>query len=193
MLFTVSGAVARPGVYEAPLGTQLKAILATAGGLTSPPKAFLVGGYAGGWIDAPSATQLALDETSLRSHGLGLGVGAIFAFPDHACGLCQTARVARYLANESAAQCGPCIHGLDAIASRLERPGRQGPVADRAALTRWAAQVTGRGACRHPDGTARFVASALTVFRDELNEGHDPTNCRPGRVTLLPIPTSDEP
>jgi NADH:ubiquinone oxidoreductase subunit F (NADH-binding) len=78
----------------------------------------------------------------------------------------------RYLADESAGQCGPCVNGLAALADRLERPGP-----GEALLRRWAGDVTGRGACRHPDGAARLVASAVTVFRLEL-EGHDARHCK---------------
>jgi NADH:ubiquinone oxidoreductase subunit F (NADH-binding) len=165
-LFTLSGAVARPGVYEAPLGTPLTRLVAAAGGLTGRPRAVLIGGYAGSWIDARDARTLTLDEETLRARGGTLGVGAVFVLPESACGLCETARIARYLAGESAGQCGPCVHGLTAIAERLERPGGGEQ------LRRWAGAVRGRGACRHPDGAARFVASAIDVFAREL-EGHD--------------------
>ena len=77
--------------------------------------------------------------------------------------------MARYLALESAGQCGPCLNGLPRIASALAvlagpRPG-QSVIND---LERWAGLVTGRGACHHPDGTVRFVGSALTVFAAEI-------------------------
>jgi NADH:ubiquinone oxidoreductase subunit F (NADH-binding) len=171
-LFTVSGAVGRPGVYEARVGTALARLVADAGGLSRAPRAVLVGGYAGGWIDAGKARTLTLDEEALRRAGGTLGVGAVAVLPQGACGICETARIVRYLAAESAGQCGPCVHGLAAIADRLERPG---PPAE--LLRRWAADVAGRGACRHPDGAARLVASALTVFRREL-EAHDPRRCK---------------
>jgi NADH:ubiquinone oxidoreductase subunit F (NADH-binding) len=171
-LFTVSGAVGRPGVYEARVGTALARLVSDAGGLSRAPRAVLVGGYAGGWIDAGDARTLTLDEDALRRAGGALGVGAVVVLPEGACGICETARIVRYLADESAGQCGPCLHGLAAIADRLERPR---PPAE--LLGRWAGEVAGRGACRHPDGAARLVASALTVFRREL-EGHDLRRCK---------------
>ena len=99
----------------------------------------------------------------------------------------ETARVARYLANESAGQCGPCVNGLHAIADTLEnlawgRPEREDP----ARLARWASQVEGRGACRHPDGAARFVTSALSVFADEIGS-HLRGRCTGERRPLLPV------
>jgi len=97
--------------------------------------------------------------------------------------------VARYLALESAGQCGPCFNGLPRIAAALDHLA--GPHPDqraRADLERWAGLVTGRGACHHPDGSVRFIRSALRVFAAEagLHErgrctGTDP---RP----FLPVP-----
>ena len=62
-----------------------------------------------------------------------------------------------------------------------------GAAGDAALLRRWSGQVTGRGACRHPDGAARFVVSALEVFGSELAR-HDPRRCAGRRQPLLPIP-----
>jgi NADH:ubiquinone oxidoreductase subunit F (NADH-binding) len=186
-LFTVGGTVARPGVYEAELGTRLVDLVAAAGGILNPPRAFLIGGYAGAWIDARIATRLTLDEAALVEEGGTLGVGSIVALPEHACGICETALVARYLAAESAGQCGPCVHGLAAIAGRLEQAGRRTRGDDVALLNRWTGDVAGRGACRHPDGAARFVRSALQVFEPELAR-HDPRRCGGRAHRFLPVP-----
>jgi NADH:ubiquinone oxidoreductase subunit F (NADH-binding) len=75
------------------------------------------------------------------------------------------------MAGESAGQCGPCVHGLDAIAGALASLAAatgDGGVISR--LERWCGQVTGRGACRHPDGVVRFLRSALDVFADEFED-----------------------
>jgi NADH:ubiquinone oxidoreductase subunit F (NADH-binding) len=158
-LVTLAGAVARPGVYEIELGTRLSELMAEAGGATEPIGAFLVGGYFGGWTRDGDCRLTAAN---------GLGAGVVVALPAQACGLRESARVARYLADQSAGQCGPCVHGLAALADGLERlaHGRGG---DRGSqLARWASEVAGRGACRHPDGAANFVTSTLSVFEAEV-------------------------
>ena len=187
-LFTVSGAVRRPGVHEAGLGTPLRDLIALAGGVTKTPQAFLIGGYFGTWIAAADAAQLTLDDVCLRQLGGGLGARAIAVLGEDACGVAETARVARYLAGESAGQCGPCVHGLAAIADALERAARLERDDERARIARWAGQVTGRGACKHPDGATRFVASALEVFAGEFEWHATQRNCSRRSARVLPIP-----
>ncbi|HVC87287.1 MAG TPA: NADH-ubiquinone oxidoreductase-F iron-sulfur binding region domain-containing protein [Gaiellaceae bacterium] len=158
-LISLSGAVARPGIYEIELGTRVSELIEQAGGATEPLAAYLVGGYFGGWT---RNAQQALTAAA------GLGAGVVVAFPSTACGVRESARVTRYLADESAGQCGPCVHGLAALATGLEEIANAHGHDGRELLARWARQVHARGACRHPDGVARFVMSTLEIFEDEL-------------------------
>jgi NADH:ubiquinone oxidoreductase subunit F (NADH-binding) len=128
----------------------------------------LIGGYFGTWVNAAEAADAPFSTAGLRELNAGVGAGLVIALPERACGLVETARIARYLAGESAGQCGPCVFGLDAIASELERLAT-GSEPDLALLYRWVGQVgSGRGACKHPDGTVRMIASALEVFGEEV-------------------------
>ena len=111
------------------------------------------------------------------------------ALPASHCGLAETARVVRYLALESAGQCGPCLNGLPRIADGLAtlaglRPSPQ----VRADIERWAGLVTGRGACSHPDGSMRFVRSALDVFAAELRHHERGVCSASARRPFLPLP-----
>ncbi|HZD71828.1 MAG TPA: NADH-ubiquinone oxidoreductase-F iron-sulfur binding region domain-containing protein [Actinomycetes bacterium] len=165
-LVTLSGAVARPGVYEAPLGCPLADLLHAAG----PPAgigAVLVGGYFGSWLDAGQAGRARLSNQYLRPLGAGLGCGAVVVLGEGACGVDHTARILAWLAGESAGQCGPCVLGLPAIATAAAqlRDGRAGALG---LLRRWAGQVEGRGGCRLPDGAVRLLRSALAVFADDI-------------------------
>ena len=109
----------------------------------------------------------------------------VAVLPRTACGLAETARITRYLARSSAGQCGPCVFGLDAIAGQLERLAA-GRGCDLTLVHRWLGQV--RGACRHPDGTALMVASALRVFRAEAGR-HARGRCGvTGTAAVLPVP-----
>jgi NADH:ubiquinone oxidoreductase subunit F (NADH-binding) len=150
----------------------------------------LAGGYHGTWIPAAAAASLPLTSAALRQVGASLGAGVLVALPPGSCGLAETARVLRYLAAESAGQCGPCLNGLPRIAAAFTELAGPGPgprcLPD---LERWSGLVTGRGACHHPDGTVRLVRSALRTFRGEI-EAHVAGRCAagPAATPFLPVP-----
>jgi NADH:ubiquinone oxidoreductase subunit F (NADH-binding) len=185
-LVTLSGAVRRPGVYELPLGTPLARLVADAGGYTCEVQAVLVGGYFGTWISAEDAARVRLADGALADADAALGARAIVALPADVCGVAESARVARYLAAESAGQCGPCAHGLAAVADDVAAIARRGQSLDRDRLRRRLAAISGRGACRHPDGAVRFVASALRVFDEDVRRHLDGKRClaRSGAAVL---------
>ena len=194
MLFSVSGAVAAPRVIEAEIGVSLPALLGAAGGQIARLQAVLYGGYHGGWLPAADALAIPLANTALRPRGVSLGAGVVVALPADACGLAETARVARYLADESAKQCGPCLNGLPRIADALAVLARPHPDRrTRAWIERWSSLVAGRGACHHPDGTVRFVRSALRVFAHEADL-HEGGRCSATtRRAVLPVPAPGVP
>jgi NADH:ubiquinone oxidoreductase subunit F (NADH-binding) len=185
MLVTVLGAVREPSVLEVAIGTPVAEVLDLAGSPAGPLRALLLGGYFGSWADAGAAAAAPFSSAGLAHLGAGTGAGLIAALPAAACGLAETARVVRYLADESAGQCGPCLFGLDAIAEQMRRLA-DGRVTGPGPLGRWLGQVDGRGACRHPDGAVRLVRSALAEFTDEI-ELHARGWCS-GRTRVLPVP-----
>jgi NADH:ubiquinone oxidoreductase subunit F (NADH-binding) len=162
-LVTVSGGVEHPGVYEVAMGTALGAIIER----TRPNDevvAVLTGGFGGSWVSG-AALDTPYAPRPLAAAGGVVGPGVLVVLTRRSCAVAETARLARYMAGESAGQCGPCVFGLPAVADDLERLalGSAGPGALERLETRVAA-VDGRGACRHPDGVARMVRSALSVF-----------------------------
>jgi len=216
MLCTLRQADGSVTVAEAAIGTPLATLLDL-----RAASAILIGGYHGAWIPVRQAATLALSNAALRPVGGFLGAGVLAALPARRCGLAEAARVARYLARESAGQCGPCRNGLPAIAAATTElagpplsahldpnpsppaaphlsahldPNPSPPAAPHpgprvlADLTRWAGLVEGRGACHHPDGTVRFLRSALRTFGDEVGE-HVRGRCTgsDGRP-FLPVP-----
>jgi NADH:ubiquinone oxidoreductase subunit F (NADH-binding) len=162
-LVTLSGAVREPGVYEIATGHLLSSLLAEAGGTRGEPRAFLVGGYFGTWIPADAAA-VPLANSALAQHGAALGAGVVRVLAAGTSGIAETARMLRYLADESAGQCGPCVFGLRAIADDFARLAGRDRTVDQARLAQRLAVISGRGACKHPDGAARLAASALRVF-----------------------------
>jgi NADH:ubiquinone oxidoreductase subunit F (NADH-binding) len=168
-LVTLSGPVAQPGVYEIEHGASLSSLLDAAGGLTAHIQAALLGGYAGTWIGGEHLRGLGLSEEHLAPHGASLGAGVVLLLSKDACPVAETARVARWLADQSTGQCGPCVHGLDALAStvtEIATGATQGNATQRVA--RLASLVRRRGACAHPDGAVNFILSALETFAPEF-------------------------
>jgi NADH:ubiquinone oxidoreductase subunit F (NADH-binding) len=185
MLVTLSGSVESCGVHEVVIGSPVSNILALAGGPSAELQALLIGGYFGTWIPSDSGMTRPFSSQGL---GMGLGAGLIVAFPAGSCGLAETARLARYLATQSAGQCGPCKFGLPAIAGELESLAEGRPVR-MDDLRRWLVEVDGRGACSHPDGAARQIASALDVFDHEVDRHLDGWCSASDRKTDLPLLT----
>lgn len=172
VLVTMAGGVKHPGVLEVEAGTTVEEAVAIAGGVTEPASAALIGGYFGAWVNAATAWDLPLDNALLQARGLSLGCGVVGLLPAARCGVCDTARIMRYLAAESSAQCGPCFFGLRALSDACSRIAERGANHDDLArLNKWALEVPGRGACKHPDGAVMFLRSALSTFGDEF-AGH---------------------
>jgi NADH:ubiquinone oxidoreductase subunit F (NADH-binding) len=190
-LVTLSGPVAHPGVYEIEHGASLSSLITAAGGTTARPRAALLGGYAGSWIGAEHLHGVALSNEHLAPHGAALGAGVALLLSELACPVAETARLARWLAGQSTRQCGPCMHGLDALAASVEQIAAGS--ADATAGQRighLASLVARRGACGHPDGAVNVVLSAVEAFQTEFAQHarHGPCDAC-SRPAELPLPT----
>lgn len=167
VMLTISGAVARPMVIEAPTGVPLRYVLQLAGA-PPVPQGVLTGGYHGKWIDAATVNEAVVSRNSLDAVGGSLGAGAILPITQETCPLGESLQVAKWLAEESAGQCGPCYLGLPAAARGMEDILNGGGPAALEALKQVAKNVKRRGACSHPDGSAMFLESTIKAFTDDL-------------------------
>jgi len=184
VLLTVTGSARFPAVIEVPAGAPLGHLLDLCGGRAGD--GVLVGGYHGAWIPGDAAIGARVSRAGLEAVGGTLGAGIVMPLGRGTCPLGECARVARYLAAESAGQCGPCRLGLPDVASALAAlaEGRDAGSA-RETVRRAARLASGRGACAHPDGTARFVLSALDVFAEDAERHVADGGCgRPVRGVL---------
>lgn len=175
-LVTLMGDVPTPGVIEVANGTALSRVLAADG------RPVLIGGYHGTWT---AASELIIERPALKARGIGWGAGVVAVLPHDTCPIGEVARVATWLAAESIGQCGPCVFGLASIAQDLNDLAA-GRTIDLPRLRERLGLVEGRGACRHPDGAARFVATALEAFADEVHRHQYVGAC--GRPTLGVLP-----
>lgn len=169
-LYSLSGDVLRPGLYELPMGVALRELVFTAGG------GMLAGrGFKAVFTGGPSNTLLttadldvALDFDSVRAHGSRLGTGAMIVVGDGTSILRKTAEYVAFFASNSCGQCPPCKIGTHQVSRILERlssgMGREG---DLAALENLATLLPGSGRCSLVDGAATVLASSLATFLSE--------------------------
>jgi NADH-quinone oxidoreductase subunit F len=107
-LFCLSGAVARPGLYELPFGSTLRELLDLAG--AEPPKAVLLGGAAGAFV-GPDLLDLKLTYEDTRAAGVSLGSGVVIVYDESADLVAAVLRIAEFFRDESCGQCVPCRVG----------------------------------------------------------------------------------
>ncbi|MBW8480863.1 NADH-quinone oxidoreductase subunit NuoF family protein [Actinomadura parmotrematis] len=182
-LLTVGGTQ----VVEAPYGTPLKAVLDLCD--VKPGPGVLVGGYHGQWLDRAGTARAVLSRKGMKAVGGTVGAGIVLPLPEGTCPLGEAARIASYLAAQSAGQCGPCRLGLpDVVRAMSALADGSGSAED---LRRAAAVGRGRGACGHPDGTARFVLSAVEAFARDIDAHRDDGSCGLPVFGVLPLPVPD--
>jgi NADH:ubiquinone oxidoreductase subunit F (NADH-binding) len=195
-LVTLSGPVAHPGVYEIEHGASLGSLIEAGGGTTAGLGGVLLGGYCGAWIGAERLQNVALSKEHLAPHGATLGAGVVALLSEHACPVAETARVGRWMAGQSARQCGPCVHGLDALATAVEELAGGAPGARaKQRIDRLASLTIRRGACAHPDGAVNLLLSALDTFgvefADHARHGPCEACARPPELPLPVRPVED--
>jgi NADH-quinone oxidoreductase subunit F len=156
VLFTVSGDVARPGVYEVAYGTRLSALLTLAG---APDQVLTVlpGGLSSGPL-RPDELDVALTYEDLAAVGSSMGQAATVVFGPGGSMASLVAENARLLAEASCGQCRGCKEGASTLADALGAGQHE--------LAAQYAQnlLYGRGNCAHPTGAARFALRALQAF-----------------------------
>ncbi len=119
-LYCVSGHVARPGVYEAPLGITMSELLELAGGTLGRLKAFSPGGASSGFLPA-DRVDVALGFAALAEAGSMLGSAGVVVLND-TVDMAEAALIqAVFFEDESCGQCSPCRIGTQIVRQTLER------------------------------------------------------------------------
>jgi formate dehydrogenase len=171
-LWSVTGAVAKPGCYEAPLGITLRTLIDDyAGGLTEQPSAIVPGGAASG-ILPPAALDVALTREGLAAWGCGLGSAAVQVFPAAYSPLRLLAETMRFFAEESCQKCTPCRIGnraLHHVAEELEH-GRS-PMA-RHQVDEWLEAMTLTSICGLGQAAPIPVRNAMQHWPELFDKMH---------------------
>jgi len=181
-IFSVSGAVAKPGVIELPSGTSLREIIFThAGGMKDGRKlkAVIPGGMSSPILRADEI-DVRMDVDSVAAAGSMLGSGGIIVIADDTPILQVLRKVAAFYAHESCGQCTPCRLGTSWIHKIVERMAAgRGAAGDVDGLLRLAANIQGRTLCPLGDAAAMPVAAIARKFRAELESGLEGAGARP--------------
>ena len=190
-LVTVSGS-GGDGIREIEIGTTIGELAAEtappATWATPPPTARPSSSAATSAAGSrPSAAwDLPLDPVALRAAGHSFGCGVV-DFLARSLWRPGDGLDLDWMAGQSAAQCGPCVFGLRAIADATNRVANGAPDGDELERLRgWAGQVAGRGACRHPDGAVGQLLSSLRVFEAEWELHQRRRTCSRERAGISP-------
>jgi NADH-quinone oxidoreductase subunit F len=174
-LFSVCGNIARPGNYEVEMGFPFKDFLYDVCGGPPPGrkfKAVIPGGSSVPIQTMAEAEATMMDYEGFIAQGSMLGSGGVIVFDDSQCMVKQIARLARFYAHESCAQCTQCREGTAWTTRILERIERgQGTMEDIDTLLSLSKNMTGTTICVLSDSCATPIVSGINKFRDEF-EAH---------------------
>ncbi|ANJ67169.1 NADH oxidoreductase (quinone) subunit F [Halothiobacillus diazotrophicus] len=178
-LFSVSGHVAKPGVFEIPMGTPFSELLAMAGGVREGRrlKAVIPGGTSTPVVPGDVMMKTNMDYDSIAKSGTFLGSGGLIVIDDSACMVQALRRIARFYYSESCGQCTPCREGTGWLYRMLTRIVEgKGTPADLNRLDDVASKIEGRTICALGDAAATPVRSFIKHFRHEfeyyIEHGH---------------------
>jgi len=172
-IFSVSGAVNRPGNYELPLGVTLGELIEVAGGLKpgSKLKAVQPGG-ASSPVLLPNNLDLPLDFDSVQQAGSILGTAGVMIFDQNVCMVRTALYYADFFSHESCGQCTPCREGTAWTARLLRKIERgEGTPEDIEILKSLRGTMSGTTICLLSDFSITFLQSVLKHFADEF-EAH---------------------
>ena len=174
MLFSLSGAINRPGVYELPLGTPLKTLIFECGeGVRDGRgiKAVFPGGPSfpmlpGTRLDVP------LDADALKQAGSGLGSAGVIVVDDQTCMIDTMLHFMRFFKRESCGQCPPCRMGTINLESIIHTIySGNGTEQDLDTLAALCDFTKGQGYCPLVTGATVLLESSIRHFRHEY-EAH---------------------
>ena len=173
MMFSLSGAVNRPGVYEMPMGVTVRELIEQCGGGVPDGrqiKAVFPGGPAFSMVTADQL-DLPMDFDSLKKAGTGLGSAGVIVVDDATCMVRQTLKFSNFFKDESCGQCPPCRMGTINLATLMAKiEAGEGTQKDLDSLLQLCGFVKGTGYCTLVTGASVLVQSSVKLFRHEFEE-----------------------
>ncbi len=178
-MFSVSGHVNKPGVFEIPMGAPFADLLDMAGGVRTGYnlKAVIPGGSSVPVVPGEVMMKVNMDYDSIAKSGSYLGSGGLIVMDSSTCMVKALRRISRFYYSESCGQCTPCREGTGWLYRMLSRIVEgKGALEDLARLDDVASKIEGRTICALGDAAAMPVRSFLKHFRHEfeyyIEHGH---------------------
>jgi NADH-quinone oxidoreductase subunit F len=187
-LFSLSGDINQPGVYELPMGSSLKELIENYGkGVKGGRKikGVLPGGPSCGFITGDEI-DIPLDYESLKKRGSAFGTGAVVVFDETACLVNAGLHIAEFFAEESCGQCPPCKMGGSHLADLHKKiEAGNGEMEDLRSIEQICGVVKGRGYCSLITGASVTVESLIRNFRSEYEEHIKSGGCQGKEARIL--------
>lgn len=172
-IYSLSGHVANPGQFEAPLGITLRELLDLAGGIRAGHELkFWTPGGSSTPILTAEHLDVPLDYEGMAGAGTMLGTKALQIFDETTSVVRTTLRWIEFYKHESCGKCTPCREGnwwLVQILRKIEAGTAEAGDVDK--LLDIADNVGGKSFCALADGAVACVTSAVRHFRDEFEAG----------------------
>jgi len=173
-LFSVSGHIARPGVYELEMGYPFTRFLEDdCGGVPNGKKlkGVIPGGGSMPVLRSDELEGVNLDYESVQAAGSLLGSGGVIVMDDTTCMVRAAWNIARFFAHESCGQCSPCregCHWMEKIFHRIERG--EGQKGDLELILNVSGNIMGNTICPFGDAAAMPAAAFIRKYRQEFEE-----------------------
>lgn len=174
-VFSVSGNINKPGVYEVPLGMPFKDLLeGPCGGMKDgyKLKALIPGGSSCPVLTAEEAMKATMDYECMAQMGSMLGSGGVIVIDDKQCMVDLLKVLMHFYHHESCGQCTPCREGTGWLEKLTNSIGNgSAGLGDIATLDKVARHMMGATICALSDAAAMPAMSFVSKFRDEF-EAH---------------------
>lgn len=187
-IFGLSGHIAKPGLYEYPLGIPLKSLIEDVGGGV-PGGRRLKGIIPGGSstpVLIPEQLDTPMDFESVAEAGSMLGTGAVIVMDETVCMVRAAATLAHFYAHESCGQCSQCREGTSWMAKILDRiEAGQGRPADIDTLLDMCDAMKAKTICALSDAAAMPTEGFIKHFREEFEQHITERRCPLDEVDRL--------
>jgi len=190
-LISISGHIAKPGVYEIEIGYPWRTFIEDdCGGMMhgAALKCVIPGGISTKVLTAAEIASLTLDSESVEGAGSSLGSGGMVAIADGTCMVRLLQVMLRFYHHESCGQCTPCREGMGWLHRIIDRiVAGEGRKEDLDQMIRISRMNDGTTICGMGDAAGYATVGILAKYRDEFDYWIDHKRSRhDGNLECLP-------